>query len=218
MTDYASLKERHRAERDEWSQNLSIRVHRALSWLALAEQCSDVDSKFIFLWISFNAAYAQEIPDNRRESERERYAEFLSKLESLDNDKKLERLAWNEFSGAFRVLLKNPYVFGFFWEFQRGNAAQDEWETAFRSANAAANAALSRGETAVVFSVVLSRLYVLRNQLVHGGATWNGSVNREQLRDACAIMGKFVPTVIELMMDNPSTLWGDPVFPVVQDI
>ena len=180
-----------------------------------AEQCSDEDSRFIFLWISFNAAYAQEIPDNRRESERDRYAEFLGKLEALDTDKALEKLAWNEFSGAFRVLLKNPYVFGLFWEFQRGNATQDEWEAAFRSANAAANAALSRGETAVVFSVVLSRLYVLRNQLVHGGATWNGSVNRDQLRDACSIMSKFVPTVIELMMDTPSTLWGDPVFPVV---
>jgi len=216
MSDYSRLKDRHRAERDEWSPNLSLRVHRALSWLARAEQCSDEDSRFIFLWISFNAAYAQEIPDNRRESERERYAEFLGKLEALDTDKELEKLAWNEFSGAFRVLLKNPYVFGLFWEFQRGNATQDEWEAAFRSANAAANAALSRGETAVVFSVVLSRLYVLRNQLVHGGATWNGSVNRDQLRDACSIMDKFVPAVIQLMMDHPNALWGDPVFPVVE--
>ncbi len=27
--------------------------------------------------------------------------------------------------------------------------------------------------------------------------------------------GNLVPVVIELMMDNPDTLWGDPVFPVV---
>ena len=80
---------------------------------------------------------------------------------------------------------------------------------------AAANAALSRGDTAVVFSVVLSRLYVLRNQLIHGGSTWNGSVNRDQLRDGCSILGKLVPAVIEVMMDNPQTLWGDPVFPVL---
>ena len=80
MNDFASLKERHRAEREGWSQNLSLRVHRALSWLSRAEQRVDDDSKFIFLWISFNAAYTQDVPDNRRESERERYAEFLKKL------------------------------------------------------------------------------------------------------------------------------------------
>lgn len=216
MNDFASLKERHRAEREGWSQNLSLRVHRALSWLSRAEQCADDDSKFIFLWIAFNAAYAQDLPDNRRESERERYAEFLKKLELLDTDRRLEKLAWSEFSGAFRVLLTNPFVFGLFWEFQRGNVRKDEWEEGFQTANAAANAALSRGETAVVFSIVLSRLYVLRNQLVHGGATWDSSVNRDQLRDACAILKKFVPTVIGVMMDNPQTLWGDPVYPVVR--
>ena len=37
MSDYSSLKSRHRAERDEWSPNLSLRAHRALSWLARAE-------------------------------------------------------------------------------------------------------------------------------------------------------------------------------------
>ena len=61
----------------------------------------------------------------------------------------------------------------------------------------------------------MSRLYTLRNQLVHGGATWDSEVNREQLRDCTAFLSKLVPVVIELMMDNPDTLWGDPVFPVV---
>ena len=37
-----------------------------------------------------------------------------------------------------------------------------------------------------VLSIVLSRIYTLRNQLVHGGATWDSSVNREQLRDCVA--------------------------------
>ena len=38
---------------------LSLRLHRALSWLNRAEQLADdPDSQFIFLWIAFNAAYA----------------------------------------------------------------------------------------------------------------------------------------------------------------
>ena len=216
MPDYNSLKVRHRAERESWSENLSLRIHRALSWLSLAEQCSDTDSKFIFLWVSFNAAYAQELPDDYRGSEKERYSGFLSKLEQLDGDGKLAQLVWDEFSGTFRVLLNNRYVFNLFWEFHRGKVTRDEWESGFRSANAAASRALASGATAAVLSIVLSRLYTLRNQLIHGGATWNGSVNREQLRDACAIMAKLTPLLLELMMDHPNALWGDPVFPVIE--
>jgi hypothetical protein len=29
--------------------------------------------------------------------------------------------------------------------------------------------------------VMFDRLYTLRNQLLHGGATWNGAVNRAQI-------------------------------------
>ena len=53
--------------------------------------------------------------------------------------------------------------------------------------------------------------------IAHGGATWNGSVNREQMRDCVNLMGKLVPLVIEVMMDHPGTLWGDAVYPVVTE-
>jgi len=52
--------------------------------------------------------------------------------------------------------------------------------------------------------------------LIHGGATWNGSVNREQMRDCVNLMGKLVPPVIEIMMDHPQTSWGDACYPVVK--
>jgi len=42
------------------------------------------------------------------------------------------------------------------------------------------------------------------------------SVNRDQLRDCSAFLGKLVPFVIKLMMDNPDTLWGDACYPVVE--
>jgi hypothetical protein len=42
-------------------------------------------------------------------------------------------------------------------------------------------------------------------------------VNRDQLRDGGNLLGKLVPLIIELMMDNPATLWGDACFPVVKD-
>ena len=66
-----------------------------------------------------------------------------------------------------------------------------------------------------MLSIVLSRMYTLRNQLIHGGATCGSQINREQLRDCVAFLGKLVPFIIQLMMDNPNTLWGDAAYPVV---
>jgi hypothetical protein len=38
---------------------------------------------------------------------------------------------------------------------------------------------------------------------------WDGSLHREQMRDRVNRMGKLTPLVIEVMMDHPTTLWGD---------
>lgn len=213
---HAELKSRHRAERDSWSDGLNLRVHRALSWLNRAEQCSDEDAKFLFLWVAYNAAYAQTLQGLEQATEHDKSNRFIEKLISLDSEKKLYEIVWSEFSSSVRVLLANHYVFAPFWEFQRGEKTEAQWRDAFTQANNAATAALGRGETGTVLSIILSRLYMLRNQLVHGGATWNSKINRDQLRDATKFLEAFVPCAIEVMMNNPKTLWGDPVFPVVQ--
>ncbi|MCA2008623.1 hypothetical protein [Tritonibacter mobilis] len=63
--------------------------------------------------------------------------------------------------------------------------------------------------------MLFDRLYVLRNQLIHGGATWNSSVNRDQLRDGVAILSVLMPVMIDIMMDNANEEWGKPFYPVV---
>ena len=79
----------------------------------------------------------------------------------------------------------------------------------------AAALALANRNTPAVLGVMFNRIYTLRNQLIHGGATWNGRVNRDQLRDCCSLLGKLVPLIIQIMLDNPDTLWGDANYPVV---
>ena len=66
-----------------------------------------------------------------------------------------------------------------------------------------------------VLTLVFDRLYVLRNQLVHGGSTWNSIVNRDQVRDGAAILSFLVPVFADVMMDNPDEEWGRPFYPVV---
>jgi hypothetical protein len=62
---------------------------------------------------------------------------------------------------------------------------------------------------------LFDRLYVLRNQLVYGGAIWNSSVNRDQVRDGTKVLGWLLPVMVDIMMDNPDHDWGKPFYPVV---
>ena len=167
--DYKSLKERQRAERENYPTNLGLRVHRALSWLDRAEQCEDDDDAcFIFLWIAFNAAYANDIGDRERDPEQKVFGRFLAKLVRLDNDKVLYELIWTEFSNSIRVLLDNQFVYQPFWDFQNGLIEEEEWTKKFDRSRAAVKKALAKQDTNTVLAVVLSRMYTLRNQVIHG--------------------------------------------------
>jgi hypothetical protein len=215
--DHSALKARQRAERSAFHENLGLRVHRALSWLDRAErQSDDLDAQFIFLWIAFNAAYATEIDERYRLSEQATFRAFLQKLNDLDSQQRIADLIWTEFPGSIRVLLDNQFVFQDFWSFQNGSITADEWKQRFDAARKAARRALGERNTVTVLSIVLSRIYTLRNQLMHGGATWSSSVNRTQVRDCTNLLGKLVPLVIEIMMDHPETLWGDACYPVAK--
>lgn len=214
--DYTSLKDRQRAERDKHPTNLALRVHRALSWLDRAEQCEDQDGRFIFLWIAFNAAYANEMGVQERPHERQLFQLFLEKLADLDKDDVLYQLIWSEFPSSIRLLLDNQFVYQPFWDFHNGKIDEEGWKAGFELARKAAHRALAGRQTVTVLAIVLDRMYTLRNQMIHGGATWNSRVNRDQLRDCSAFLGKLVPYVIQLMMDNPNTLWGDACYPVVE--
>ncbi|MFF7709489.1 hypothetical protein [Pseudomonas sp. NPDC007930] len=214
--NYQALKTRQRKEREGHPLNLTLRVHRALSWLQRAEQAEDIDGRFVFLWIAFNAAYATDIDEKYRLSEQEAFRAFLRKLCELDQQHRIEKLVWAEFPGAIRVLLNNPYVFQSFWDHQNGKLSAAEWEKRFADGRRRAHDALAKRDTAEVLGVLFNRIYTLRNQVMHGGATCNGTTNRAQLRDATGLLGKLVPLIILLMLDNPGTLWGDASYPVVE--
>ena len=214
--DHASLKQRHRKERDTWPQPLSLRVHRALSWLQRAEQeAEDDDARFVFLWIAFNAAYANEIHDRQNFSEQRLFRAFLGRLIESDEEQRLYQLLWREFPTSVRMLIDNRYVYQPFWDFHNGRAGAEDWQAGFEGSRAAAHHALGQQDTLKVLGIVFNRLYTLRNQVVHGGATWNGSVNRSQMKQGADLLGKLVPTVIGLMMERPEGVWGEACYPVV---
>lgn len=213
LISYQTLKARQRAERDKYPEHLSLRVHRALSWLNRAEQCQDDDGRFIFLWIAFNAAYAKETGEDRT-PDGLLFSEFLAQLVKLDTANQLYSIVWDQYAGPIRLLLNNQFVFQPYWNFQNGHPDTENWEERFTHAKIASNSALSRQDTVKVLSIVFNRLYTLRNQLIHGGATFGGKVNRQQVTDGARILSHIVPCIMTIMMDNAQYPWGEACYPV----
>jgi hypothetical protein len=211
------LKAKQRQIRDGFPSDLGLRVHRALSWLGRAErEQADEDASFIFHWIAFNAAYAREIVDLRPSSAREESSEFFDRICSLDRTRAVYDAIWRQFPGPVRMLLTNKYVFQPFWHYHNGVAGHADWEARFERSRKITNEALSERYTSRILSVLFDRLHVLRNQIVHGGATWKGSVNRVQVRNADRLLAALVHIFVDIMMDNPHEAWGKPYYPVVE--
>ena len=219
----ALLLEQHQALVAVQRNAFTLRMNRALSWLERAEaERGDDDVAFVCLWIAFNAAYAQDTGNTAdNASERQTFRSFVAEVCCLDKDKALPALVWQVFPGPIRVLLDNQFVFQPFWD-ALNNPRMDgstpvHWREAFDGARGRVHRALAQQDTEQVLYEVFVRLYTLRNQLMHGGATWNSSVNRTQVRDGRALLARVLPVMLGVMMQNPARFEGKPFYPVVPD-
>ncbi len=196
--------------------NLDLRVHRAISWIRRAEIAhDDPDIAFVCHWIAFNAAYAEDTADTLEAPERELFKGYFDKILRLDTERVIYEAIWERFSGSVRVLLGNKFIFQPFWKHLNGVSGYSDWQSSFEKAQVRIGNALVAQDTSLILSLLFDRLYVLRNQILHGGATWNSSVNRSQVRDGEAILGFLVPIFVKVMMDHPGEPWGANYYPVV---
>lgn len=207
-----------RNNRQDYSEDFRLRLHRSLSWLNRADSSDDLDFRFISLWIAFNAAYAKEFKLRTNTSERSDFSLFLQLISQLDSEQRIYNLVWQTFSSNIRVLLDNQYIFQPFWDFHNGQISEAAWQEQFTQANQRARQALASHDTDAILNIVFERLYTLRNQIVHGGATHNSQVNRSQLVDGCAILSRVVPLVLMTMMQHHQRSdWGQPFYPVINN-
>ena len=176
-------------------------------------ETGDDDARFLFLWIALNAAYAREF--GFEQSERDQARQFIDRLIVHDREGRLQQILFDRFTGPVRTLLENRFVYEPFWRALRDHDASNTWEVQFANARKLAMRALMARKTDVVLSIVADRLYVLRNQLMHGGATWNSDANRQQVRDAVAILGALMPVIIDLMIEHPEPDESGITFPLL---
>ena len=232
MTEYTEKVEALRAKWEELDgpPELLHRLQRSISWLERAAAANDTDARCVFLWIAFNAAYAIERRAARDEWDgdepgdwqlRERY---FSKLTRLEFKRVRSAIRARRVDGTVLKLMSNVYVFWGFW----GSLTADpfEWENwrhkeRFESERDETRRLLGiadRTDARRILSLVFSRLYVLRNQLMHGCATREGSLNRRQVNEGAGLLEILVPLFVDIMADHPDEDWGEVSFPVREDI
>lgn len=214
MNNYSILKDKHRAIRETFPHDLTVRIHRALSWLERAEkEIADPDASFIFHWISFNAAYSGNIMEEQGYSEISAFYSFFEQISKHDEHNEVYTIIWERFSQEVRGILSNKYIFSSFW---RHSNEEDNslWENSFHASIQKINHALASQDTCIILSILFSRIYVLRNQIFHGNATWKGNVNRSQVNDCEKLLSAILPCMLDIMMNAPDERWGDLAYPV----
>ena len=213
------LATRLKNERKAMGKSHVFRLHRALSWLRCAsEQTDNIDLRFVGLWVAFNACYANGEDAHKELGEREAFRTFIEKLVQHDSSRRIYNLLWEKFSGPVKSLIENRYVFQPFWEGQRTlaqNGSDAQWLQRFEKHKTNALKYLAHQRVALLLAEVLDRLYVLRNQLMHGGATWQSKINRAQVLDGCNMLAMLMPILIDVMLDAKDEDWGAIYYPVV---
>jgi len=212
MKNFDQLKKLHRELRNEHEESFRIRIHRALSWLKRAEQeKEDTDAKFIFIWISFNGAYSIQLDSRKNFGDVQLRSNFFITLIKHGQDK-IHDIIYQRFDKEIRSILDNEFILTSYWD------GIDDWQTKLKNEKKEVQIALrSRKETGYILSILFKRLYVLRNQIFHGGATWQGNLNRQQVRDGANLLSYLVPVMLEIMMKNPKEDWGTLAYPPTED-
>ena len=234
---------KHKEEQlDLWGKNtnLAFRVHRANIWIERAERESDdpldvpteqlqgaagranplagdPDAKFVFYWVAFNALYAEDTEVYSEKTEQENFTSYLRTIVGLDKERAIYNAIWASFHDAPAGLLHNRYVFRDFWKHHNEVPGFANWHMLFTKQWDSAQASFRRRDGFPVLRMLFERLYVLRNQLLHGGATWKGSANRDQVKDGASLLAVLLPIFVNLMMDHPDVRLGKPYFPYIPE-
>lgn len=213
------LLEKH-ANLDTGHAAVKLRTYRAVSWIRYAETVEPQDIAFVCYWIAFNSLYGERqgiraLEDTwRHSSERTAFRRFLSKMARLDRDsgQRLFYSALNPIWNQVRWIIKNRFVFDAFWINYHEPDKCEDWEQHLRTDGRTADAAEAH-DTESILLLLFDRLYVLRNQIFHGSATNQGTVNRTQVEDGTPVLANCIPLFVDLMLDNPTADWTAPYYP-----
>ena len=192
-----------------------LRMRRIESWMERAERSSDdQDLGFLSYWIAFNACYAT---DKKSRPTLAAIGGYLRRLVDLDRNGVIHEAIYDRFSIEIRTVVDNTFLLEQFWDPKKGwsAGADGTWNEKFTGEQQRVHKALERAlasRSSGVLVVLFERLYTLRNQLVHGGATWGSQANRLSVKSGARIMAALLPIFVGIMRENRDEDWGSPPY------
>jgi len=181
------------------TEAVEIRLRRARSWLRKATNAArnaDLDARFVFLWIAFNALYGtpryQRNQDNTYSGETEDFLEFLDEMQRLA--RRRVEVCLQDVEPDIQKVLWSPFLNIECWR---------QWDKArIRDRHKRLDSSCNTYDKAHRVGRVFLQLYTLRNQVLHGAATDGGQRNRESLKHVIPILDVFVRAFIELVAEH----------------
>ncbi|MBL8872644.1 MAG: hypothetical protein JNK90_22895 [Planctomycetaceae bacterium] len=215
--DWKPIRERlSRASTPDKQHPLPIRMHRAFSWIQAIESLDDethLDQRIVFRWISLNALYGKwDDRLNEPVRDADSLREFCSKVLRCDRsqsvaavlkfeeenvlailgDKFTNRSFWRcaQASKSFRI--DRTYLQGKTWY------AQEKWD--------------------MLLENVLSRIYLVRCQLVHGASTYASSKNRDMLLRCDHVLNQLLLAFLLVIIEQAwQEDWGELCYPPMDE-
>ena len=194
------------------------RLQRAIGWFCHSQKDNRTpQEKFIFLWIAFNALYG--IGGTTFGSGSKSMRDFLRKILKVDGGEKLSRnLHWHPFRRDIRNLFSLRQAYKEFWDAIYAPKIGDAWKGGFEAEIVdLKKALLSDGKfTGRLLCLLFNRLYVVRNQLLHGAMSENTLWGSRQVSCGVTLLETLVPQMIDIILDGRED-WGKIPYPQVGD-
>lgn len=213
-------------------QNLADRLSRAKSWLLAASNLErekkpeeiDQHTVFIFRYIAFNSLYGRwklEGTEKLAWKQRDRFFDNLLTLHSADQKRKgTKELILRDALAACRShwlrLIEDEFLdkegYWYVQEHKQG------FKGKYQSQKFTALRRLNQQEYKALLHSIFSRVWVLRNQIMHGGATFGpASFGWESVKNVNPVLRILVPAFSRLMEEYPDSVTWPPIpFPRIR--
>lgn len=200
--------------------DFTVRLLRVETWLRRAEAAlaaDDADVAFVLYWIAFNAAYARD--PSSKSNNLCAINQYFDVLLEVDRQNAVRDAISNECRDRINEIVKIEYLLDSYWDYANtphgAQQPKTDWKQTLNEESQQIKEALDRNNrvgTQRILEIVFARIYLLRNQLMHGGAKFESHYNRDSVWDGAHIMARLVPIFLRIMRANKDEEWGRPFF------
>ncbi len=210
-----NLRTSFKSKRSDWGESLRVRVHRAISWLESAEKYSeDNDIALMSLMIGVHSCYlVNDFGFNQSQKmASDNWSQFIINLRGTRELKKIQSIIFSQQGlGFLKAVAPNVYLAP-----DTYRSGLDAGQAQIEKTSSRLESFIRRRDTEKILSSYFYSLNLLRNVIAHGSRTYDSQLNAEAVEQGKLFLFQVLPMMIQAMIENPKTDWGEIEFPVVR--